>query len=77
MDIYRIGSTIAEEYEGPGHQFVTDILINPGEEVYLYINGFGTTEGDLKKHVRDMHNICKYLNHQQRVQEELFDKNGC
>ncbi len=77
MDIYRLGSTIKEPTHEPGYQYTTAILINPGDEVYLYIVKVVVTKDDLQKYRRDIYNICRYLNYQQRVQEELFDKNGC
>lgn len=77
MDIYRLGSTIVEPHDGWGEQYITDILINPGEQVYMYITGFAATDDEIRKYRRDVQNMCKYLNHQQRVQEELFERNGC
>jgi len=78
MDIYRLGDTTIEPvpYERGDH-YLTEILLNPGEEVYLHIGKILATEDELKRHRRDLQNICKFLNHQQRVQEELFDKNDC
>ena len=77
MDIYRLGSTIVDPHDGWGEQYTTDILINPGDEVYFYITGFAATEEEIKKYRRDVQNVCRFLNHQQRVEEELFKNNGC
>ena len=73
MDIYKLGETTVESngYER-GDNYVTDIVLNPGEEVYLRIGVTMATEEELIRHRRDLQGILKYLNHMQRIEEELF-----